>query len=102
MKKILCSLLAVLVIFCLVGCGESNEVALARRISKNTTNLLNAINSLEQVTQSDIIINEFEGIYQSQNTAIKNPYQTSKVSKIKQIFKRNTANIKDITQKHTP
>lgn len=103
MKKILCSILVIFFVICLFGCGESNEVVLARKISKNTTNLLNAINNLEEITQSDIQINEFEGVYQSINSNSLTPYQTSKVSKIKEIFKRhNSFNIKNIGQKHEP
>ena len=103
MKKFLYSVLAIIFVFCLVGCGESNEVVLARKISKNTTKLMEAINNLEQVTQSDIAINEFEGIYQNANSTQTNPYATTKVSKIKQLFKRhNLVNIKNINETHTP
>ncbi len=103
MKKFLCSVIAIFLVFFIVGCGESSEVVLARKISKNTTNLLNAINNLEEITNQDIQINEFEGQYASLQSHEVSPYTQTKVSKLRQIFERhNLVNVKDITQKKQP
>ena len=92
MKKFLCSLIAIIMVFAFVGCmGGNNNAVLAKRINKNTSNLLNALNNLEEVTQEDIVISEFNN--NTVNSTIINntysPYRANKVSKIKQLFRRN-------------
>lgn len=103
MKKVICSIFAILLVFCFVGCSSNTETALAKRISKNTSNLLEAINNLEEVTQTDIEISEFNNSYMG-NTVSKaiedyTPYKMSKISKIKSIFSRqNLTNIQNLEE----
>lgn len=103
MKKFLSIIFACVMIFALVGCSNTNnEAYLAKRLSKNTSNLLIAINNLVEVTESDVTINEFNNNFNQINQQNNNGYTTnkvSKISKIKQIFKRNSiANVKDINR----
>lgn len=90
MKKILCSILVFVMIFAIVGCANTKgEVKLARRLSTNTNNLLQAINNLESVTNEDVAISDFLGENNSiNNISYEINYNTpvKKVSKFKQIF----------------
>lgn len=89
MKKFLCSIFVFIMIFALVGCNNTGEAKLARRLSVNTNNLLQAINNLESVTNEDVAISDFL----NENNSINNiSYEVNynqpikKVSKFKQIF----------------
>lgn len=99
MKKIFLGFLAIFMVFALVGCmGSTGETALAKRLSTNTNNLLNAINSLEVITTEDVTIPEFSNISSISNFQTVNS-KSGKVSKVKQLFKRNDlANIKNIEE----
>lgn len=89
MKKILCSIFVFVMIFALVGCNNTGEAKLAKRLSVNTNNLLQAINNLENITNEDVAISDFL----NENNSINNiSYEINynqpikKVSKFKQIF----------------
>lgn len=103
MKKIIYSIFAILLVFCFVGCSSNTEGALAKRISKNTNSLLEAINNLEEVTQSDIEINEFTNTMARSVTANYNdytPYKINKITKVKNIFsKQNLSSVETLPMK---
>lgn len=89
MKKILYSIFVFVMIFALVGCNNTGEAKLAKRLNVNTNNLLQAINNLETVTNEDVAISDFL----NENNSINNiSYEINynqpikKVSKFKQIF----------------
>ena len=102
MKRFLCSILAIFMIFALFGCANNNnEAVLAKRLSKSTYSLLTAINNLEEVTSEDVTIPEFSSNESSVNSIQNISNQTNRVSKVKKLFKNNDlVNIKNIENRN--